>query len=180
LQCRRFANSSCPVCTHTLSFVFNDLQSAHLPQMTSFAGYSAPRVHQKKVHGLAQATQGRNWPDDRTSMPTALPPAGKAATRHQRRFKSGPRNQFKTHEAGTQDSGLFFCASYENWVAVFLASPEMSGWFRTRRSSPGCGLQTAANSTDSQRLMGCVQNSFPCFGKEVGFLRRSAVMKTTG
>jgi hypothetical protein len=84
---------------------------------------------------------------------------------------ASPRNQLETHEAGTQDSGLFFCASYENWVVVFLASPEMSAGFRTRRSSPGSGLQLLP-STDSQRLMGCVQNSFPCFRKEVEFLRK--------
>ena len=33
------------------------------------------------------------------------------------------------HKAGIQDSGLFFCASYENWVVVFLASPAMSEGF---------------------------------------------------
>jgi hypothetical protein len=30
------------------------------------------------------------------------------------------------NEAGTQDSGLFFCASYENDFVVFLASPAKS------------------------------------------------------
>jgi hypothetical protein len=45
----------------------------------------------------------------------------------------------------------------------------MSAGFRTRRSSPGSGLQLLP-SADSKRLMGCVQNSFPCFGKEVEFL----------
>jgi hypothetical protein len=44
---RRFANSSCPVCTHIHSFVFNDLGSSHLHERTSFADYSAPIVHQK-------------------------------------------------------------------------------------------------------------------------------------
>jgi len=42
----RFSNSSCPVCTHTHSFVFNDLGSSHLRTKASFAGYGAPRVHQ--------------------------------------------------------------------------------------------------------------------------------------
>jgi hypothetical protein len=32
-------------------------------------------------------------------------------------------------KAGTQDSGLFFCASYENWVIVFLANPAMAAGF---------------------------------------------------
>jgi len=44
---RRFANSSCPVCTHTHSFVFNDLGCSHSHQKTSVASYSAPRVHQE-------------------------------------------------------------------------------------------------------------------------------------
>jgi hypothetical protein len=44
-------------------------------------------------------------------------------------------------KAGTQDSGRFFCASYENWVVVFLASPAALAGFRTRWSSPGSGLQ---------------------------------------
>lgn len=38
----RFANSSCPVCTHTHSFVFNDLDCSHLRTKASFAGQSAP------------------------------------------------------------------------------------------------------------------------------------------
>src|SRR6266436_5114186 len=42
---RRFAKSSCPVCTHTHSSVFNDLGCSHLHRETSFAVYSAPRVH---------------------------------------------------------------------------------------------------------------------------------------
>jgi hypothetical protein len=45
---RRFANSSCPVCTHTHSFVLNHLRRSHLRRITSFAGYSAPRVHQTR------------------------------------------------------------------------------------------------------------------------------------
>jgi hypothetical protein len=44
---RRFANFSCPVCTHYVSFLFNDLGCAHLRPEASFAGYSAPRVHHK-------------------------------------------------------------------------------------------------------------------------------------
>jgi hypothetical protein len=44
-------------------------------------------------------------------------------------------------KAGTQISGLFFCASYENWVVVFFASPAVPAGFRTRSSSPGSGLQ---------------------------------------
>src|SRR6266436_7186247 len=31
---RRFANSFCPVCTHTLSFVLNDLRRSHLRRIT--------------------------------------------------------------------------------------------------------------------------------------------------
>ena len=41
-----FPNSSCPVCTHIHSFVFNDLDCSHLRTKASFAGQSAPRVHQ--------------------------------------------------------------------------------------------------------------------------------------
>jgi hypothetical protein len=44
-------------------------------------------------------------------------------------------------KAGTQDSGLFFCASYDNWVVVVLSRPAMSAAFRTRWSSPSSGLQ---------------------------------------
>ena len=54
---------------------------------------------------------------------------------------AGPRNQFEMLKAGTQDSGLFFCASYEYWIVVFLASPAVSAGFRTRWSSPGSRLQ---------------------------------------
>src|SRR6202021_3433368 len=43
---RRFANSSCPVCTHHVSSVLNNLRRCHLHGIRSFAGYSAPRVHQ--------------------------------------------------------------------------------------------------------------------------------------
>ena len=39
---RRFANSSCTVCTHTVSFVFSNLRRSNLCQITSFA-----KVHQK-------------------------------------------------------------------------------------------------------------------------------------
>jgi len=35
-------------------------------------------------------------------------------------FKSNPRNQSEMLKAGTQDSGLFFSANYENGVVVFL------------------------------------------------------------
>jgi len=37
LQSWRFANSSCPVCTHTHSFVFDALGYSHLHQKTPFA-----------------------------------------------------------------------------------------------------------------------------------------------
>jgi hypothetical protein len=43
---RRFAKSSCPVRTHTLSFVLSNLQRSDLRRIASFASYSAPRVHQ--------------------------------------------------------------------------------------------------------------------------------------
>jgi hypothetical protein len=38
-----------------------------------------------------------------------------------------PRNHPLLHKAGTQDSGLFFCTSYENSVVVFLKSPQNRG-----------------------------------------------------
>ena len=40
--------------------------------------------------------------------------------RRDRWFKSNPRNQSEMLKAGTQDSGLFFSANYENGVVVFL------------------------------------------------------------
>jgi hypothetical protein len=43
------------------------------------------------------------------------------------RYVSGPRNQFVIHKAGPQDSGLFFYASHENWVGVFLATGRVAG-----------------------------------------------------
>jgi hypothetical protein len=43
---RRFANFPCPVRTHHVSFVLNDLECSQLREMTSFAGYCAPAVHQ--------------------------------------------------------------------------------------------------------------------------------------
>jgi hypothetical protein len=51
-QLQRFANSSCPVRTHTLSFVLNDLRRSDLRQITSFASYSAPRVHRSWLLAL--------------------------------------------------------------------------------------------------------------------------------
>jgi hypothetical protein len=44
-----------------------------------------------------------------------------------RQFKSALRNQLEMRKAGNQESGLFFGASYENWVIVFLASPANVG-----------------------------------------------------
>jgi hypothetical protein len=44
-------------------------------------------------------------------------------------------------KAGTQDSGLFFCATDENWAVLFLANPAISAGIRTRWSSRGFGLQ---------------------------------------
>ncbi len=55
--------------------------------------------------------------------------------------QSAPRNQFENHEAGIQDSGLFFCASYENWAVVFLASPAKSEGFLSPMVIEGSGLQ---------------------------------------
>jgi hypothetical protein len=57
---------------------------------------------------------------------------GRNLARNRWKFKSDPRNQFEMRKAGTQDSGLFFCASYENRIAVFLASPGGLAGFRTR------------------------------------------------
>jgi len=74
--------------------------------------------------------------------------------------------------AGTQDSGFFFCASYEIWVVVFLASPALSAGFKNPIVIARFWSATAANSADSQRLIGCVQNSHFPFGKEVAFPRR--------
>ena len=74
---RRFAKSTCPVRTHHVSFVLNHLEFAHLHGITLFADY----VHQlctKESRRLAQAARGRNWHDDKTSMPALhrekLPP----------------------------------------------------------------------------------------------------------
>jgi hypothetical protein len=47
-------------------------------------------------------------------------------------------------KAGSQDSGLFFCASYENWVVFFLTKSRNVGkHFRSRWSSSCSGLQLA-------------------------------------
>jgi len=35
---RRFAKSTCPVCTHTLSFVLSNLRRSDLREVVSFAG----------------------------------------------------------------------------------------------------------------------------------------------
>src|SRR6267142_1292236 len=43
---RRFAKSTCPVRTHDVSFVLNNLRRSQLRHMLSFATYCAPRVHQ--------------------------------------------------------------------------------------------------------------------------------------
>jgi hypothetical protein len=42
-----------------------------------------------------------------------------------------PPQPISNAKAGTQDSDLFFCAGYENWAVVFLASPALSAGFRT-------------------------------------------------
>jgi hypothetical protein len=49
---RRFANFSCPVRIHHVSFVLNHLRRCHLRRIASFAGYSAPRVHQQAFPNL--------------------------------------------------------------------------------------------------------------------------------
>src|SRR6266403_2356613 len=43
---RRFAKSTCPVRTHHVSFVLNNLRRSQLRHMLSFATYCAPTVHQ--------------------------------------------------------------------------------------------------------------------------------------
>src|SRR5258708_17586711 len=43
---RRFAKSTCPVRTHDVSFVLNNLRRSQLRHMLSFATYCAPTVHQ--------------------------------------------------------------------------------------------------------------------------------------
>jgi hypothetical protein len=53
---QRFAKSTCPVRTHTLSFVLNHLRRSLLRRITSFAAYSAPRVHQ--ICALGNAASG--------------------------------------------------------------------------------------------------------------------------
>jgi len=74
------------------------------------------------------------------------------------------------HEAGTQDSGLFFCASYENWAIVFFCeSRNVCKDSRTRWSSSGSGLQLLPILLIHKGFLGCVQNSDFPFGKEVGF-----------
>ncbi len=45
------------------------------------------------------------------------------------------------HKAGTQDSGLFFCASYENWAVVFFASSAKSEGFSSPIVIESSGLQ---------------------------------------
>ena len=44
-------------------------------------------------------------------------------------------------EAGTQDSGLFFCVCYENWAVVFLARPAKSDGFSSPIVIEVSGLQ---------------------------------------
>jgi len=75
-------------------------------------------------------------------------------------------------KAGTQDSGLFFCASYESKVVVLSCESRKVGPMLEPDSHPRFWSATAANFADSQRLMGGVQNSFSFFGKEVSFFSR--------
>jgi hypothetical protein len=45
---RRFANSICPVRTHTFSFVLTDLRGSQLRRLISFVASCAPTVHQNR------------------------------------------------------------------------------------------------------------------------------------
>jgi hypothetical protein len=45
------------------------------------------------------------------------------------------------YKAGTQDSGLFFCESYENWAVVFPVSRAKAEGFLSPMVTEGSGLQ---------------------------------------
>jgi hypothetical protein len=53
----RFAKSTCPVRTHYVPFLLNNLARCQLHSIIPFARYSAPRVHQYKRFALARYPQ---------------------------------------------------------------------------------------------------------------------------
>jgi hypothetical protein len=94
-----------------------------------------------------------------------------------RQFKSAPRNHPLHRKAGTQDS--VFCASYESSVVVFPASPQ------SRRGGKPDNHRTVLVFSwyhfllIHKGLWAASTIPFPCFGKEVEFLRRYAAVMTT-
>ena len=96
----RFSNSSCPVRTHTHLLVFSNLASFQLRWRTSFASYSAPKVHHKlspfhsvlKVIG-ATFTQSHGIPQssNRPFYSTALRRLGHIGLRFLRRERPSDR-----------------------------------------------------------------------------------------
>jgi hypothetical protein len=51
----RFAKPTCPVCARRFSRIFSNLRCSHFHWMASFAGYSAPRVHQDTEAGRSKS-----------------------------------------------------------------------------------------------------------------------------
>src|SRR5215469_16900877 len=70
-----------------------------------------------------------------------------------------PATNFVINKAGIQDSGLFSCSTCKSPHVARIQSPIVIVRFWSA---------SAANSADSQRLLGCVQNPISGFGKEVG------------
>jgi len=71
--------------------------------------------------------------------------------------------------AGSQDSGLFFCTSYENSVVIFLISTQSRRGYKTRWSSRGFGLQLLPILLIHKGLWAASKIPFTVLGKKSNF-----------
>ena len=93
-------------------------------------GHGNPKSQTKPVGGwsatrnLPPKSSCRLWDLSNTVNQFA---SRRSAQRLSIRYVSGPRNHPLHRKAGTQDSGLLFCASHENSVVVFRPARKVGG-----------------------------------------------------